>query len=192
MSATIDSTVRRCTSSTPRLTSSAIASRPLGRCALVSSSDALLRYRFGDAIDSHDEIVRFNLAPVPGQPLPLLPRERQSPWLLLIHRSRSSSAARHPLTGDARPSTPEALHHHVGRRTTTVVVGYHVLLLLQESVARWLRQLQPLQPPQHHQLQPLHADDNGGRSGSPQVAVLVSDNWCVTDDYKCRVPGKSR
>ncbi|EOD20116.1 hypothetical protein EMIHUDRAFT_441254, partial [Emiliania huxleyi CCMP1516] len=154
MSATIDSTVRRCTSSTPRLTSSAIASRPLGRCALVSSSDALLRYRFGDAIDSHDEIVRFNLAPV-----------------------------------------PEALHHHVGRRTTTVVVGYHVLLLLQESVARWLRQLQPLQPlqpPQHHQLQPLHADDNGGRSGSPQVAVLVSDNWCVTDDYKCRVPGKSR
>ena len=106
--------------------------------------------------------------------------------LSFVISSQTSSDWRCP------PLDPEALHHHVGRRTTTVVVGYHVLLLLQESVARWLRQLQPLQPPQHHQLQPLHADDNGGRNGSPQVAVLVSDNWCVTDDYKCRVPGKSR
>lgn len=38
----------------------------LGSCALVFSSGSLLRHEYGEEIDAHDSVVRFNLAPVTG------------------------------------------------------------------------------------------------------------------------------
>ena len=39
---------------------------PLGSCAIVSSSDSLNGYGFGEEIDTFDEVMRFNLPPVDG------------------------------------------------------------------------------------------------------------------------------
>ena len=39
----------------------------LGKCAVVSSSGSLLGAGFGSAIDAHDTVIRFNMAPPDGK-----------------------------------------------------------------------------------------------------------------------------